>query len=76
MDGRNTIVVLTPIVGHLMGQLAIPRQLVEEEFRVKLAAVSVLVDFLNVQGSLGAVRVPDLEVDGVDGAVSSVVGDR
>ena len=75
MHGRDAIM-LPPIVGHLIRQLAIPSQLVEEEFRVKLSAVSVLVGFLNVQRSLGAVRVPDLEVDGVDGVFTIVVGDR
>ena len=39
----------------------------------ELPSVSVLVDLLDVQGSLRAVRVPDLEVDGVDGAFTTVV---
>ena len=34
----------------------------------ELPSVSVLVDLLDVQGSLRAVRVPDLEVDGGEGA--------
>ena len=75
MYGRDAIV-LPPIVGHLIRQLAVPSQLVKEEFRIKLRAMSVLVDLLNVQRALGAVRVPDLEADGVDGTVSIVVRDR
>ena len=39
----------------------------------ELPSVSVLVDLLDVQGSLRAVRVSDLEVDGVDGAFTTVV---
>ena len=69
-------IMLPPIVRHLIRQLAVPSQLVKEEFRVKLPSLSVLVDLLDVQGSLGAVRVRDLEVDGVDRTFTIVIRDR
>ena len=69
-------IMLPPIVRHLIRQLAVPSQLVKEEFRVKLPSLSVLADLLDVQGSLGAVRVRDLEVDGVDRTFTIVIRDR
>ena len=65
---RRDTIMLSPIVGHLVCELAIPSQLVKEELRVKVPSVSVLVDLRNVQRALRTVRVPDLEVDGVNSA--------
>ena len=67
-------VVLSPIVGHLVGLMLISCQLVKEMFRIRTSTEAILVDLLHVQRAVGGDRVPDLEVDGVHRRFAKEIG--
>ena len=47
----------------------IPCELQKEQLRLRLLNVAPLIDLLDEEGSMGAVRVPNLEIHGMDSAV-------
>ena len=65
---QRETVVRAPIVRHLVCLHMVAGELVKEMFWVKLTNDSLLVDLLDVLRASRAIRVPDLEVDGVHSA--------
>ena len=65
---QRETVVRAPIVRHLVSLHMVAGELVKKMFRIKLTNDSLLVDLLDVQRASRAIRVPDLEVDGVHSA--------
>ena len=54
-------IMLSPVVGHLVGLMMIPCQLVKDVFWIRVSAQSMLVDLFNIKGAGRGVRVPDLD---------------
>ena len=73
---QRETVVRAPIVRHLVSLHMVAGELVKKMFRIKLTNDSLLVDLLDVQRASGAIRVPDLEVDGVHSAFPRINGGR
>ena len=43
-------IMLSPVVGHLVGLMMIPRQLVKEVFWIRVSAQAMLVDLFDIEG--------------------------